>query len=272
MTKVHHLDSILDSLEDQLGVNIVIHDNHAFFCDLEGVPLISRHRRHDHDYCNEKRFVIKPWDRRCLEECQVDCQIRSEREMLPWVKDCWKGVREVCIPLISQGIVQGVMHVGPFRSPVHEPPKGLELLHKDLPELEDEALDKLIQSMGLIAKGMIYSSMEVKEMGDDYSHKRCLEDFLHARSHERININDIAELFNLSASRTSHIIKKEFGTPFVQLLQKTRVNKSKFLLLHSSWSIAKVANQVGFESEYYFSRIFKKIVGQPPGKFRTKRH
>jgi AraC-like DNA-binding protein len=270
ITDIHHLDSVLDSLEAQLGLNIVVHDNHAFFYDTEGRPLISRHRSHGNAYCGEKRASIVAWDRRCMEECQVNCQIRSEKEMVPWIKDCWKGAREISIPLICQGVVQGVMHVGLFRSPINGPPKGLESSYEALPELVDSSTNTLIEAMGIIAKGLIHTTLEVRDLGQDYAHKRRLEDFLHVRSHERLSIDDVASLFSLSASRSAHVVKEEFGLPFVQLLHRTRVNKAKLLLINSSWSIAKIADQVGFESEFYFSRIFKKVEGLPPGQFRSK--
>jgi AraC-like DNA-binding protein len=34
-------------------------------------------------------------------------------------------------------------------------------------------------------------------------------------------------------------------------------------------TIAEVADKAGFESEFYFSRIFKKKMGVAPGEYRT---
>ncbi|MBL7781182.1 MAG: AraC family transcriptional regulator, partial [Saprospiraceae bacterium] len=43
------------------------------------------------------------------------------------------------------------------------------------------------------------------------------------------------------------------------------------LLLETSLTIGEIATRAGFESEFYFSRIFKKKTGFSPGEYRKRK-
>ena len=51
-------------------------------------------------------------------------------------------------------------------------------------------------------------------------------------------------------------------------LTEYRIRLSKELLRREDYSIAKVAELVGFEDNLYFSRIFKKRTGYSPSAYR----
>ena len=51
-------------------------------------------------------------------------------------------------------------------------------------------------------------------------------------------------------------------------LTRYRLNKAQELLEKTSMSIAKVALEVGYESEAAFNKAFKRVQGVPPGEFR----
>jgi len=45
----------------------------------------------------------------------------------------------------------------------------------------------------------------------------------------------------------------------------------KKLLLDESIPIVDISNLIGFEDQSYFSKVFKKITGATPGKYRKSR-
>ncbi len=98
--------------------------------------------------------------------------------------------------------------------------------------------------------------------------RTTIKRFLHSYAHRSISLSDLAENLYLSESRTSHVVKDLFGKSFRELVIEERVMRAKVMLQSRDEPVALIARDVGFPDEFHFNRMFKKIVGTPPGKFR----
>ena len=85
-----------------------------------------------------------------------------------------------------------------------------------------------------------------------------------------ITLNDLADFLGLSHSRTSHVLKEEFGKTFNELLNASRIKRACDLLLTTQLSLKRIAHLSGFSNEYYFGRVFKKHTNLPPGAYRKR--
>lgn len=85
-----------------------------------------------------------------------------------------------------------------------------------------------------------------------------------------ISLKNAAEYINMSESYLSFIFKKEIGTGFIDYLNMLRVDKAAHILINSSMPIYEIALQVGYENINYFGRIFKKVKGVSPQKYRSQ--
>ena len=54
----------------------------------------------------------------------------------------------------------------------------------------------------------------------------------------------------------------------VQYFLQLKINKAKDLLVSTSLSVIEIAMITGFESQFYFSKFFKKQMGMSPLKLR----
>ncbi len=61
------------------------------------------------------------------------------------------------------------------------------------------------------------------------------------------------------------------GQPPMQYLTAWRIQIAARMLSDGVESVAKVAEDVGYESEAAFNRTFKKLVGKPPATWRRQR-
>lgn len=84
----------------------------------------------------------------------------------------------------------------------------------------------------------------------------------------RITLSDAAAAAQLSPNYLAHLLKKETGKSFLDLLTERRMEKARELLTHTDSRIAEVARAVGFEDEAYFARRFRQCVGQSPRAYR----
>ncbi|MNI89144.1 Transcriptional activator NphR [compost metagenome] len=63
---------------------------------------------------------------------------------------------------------------------------------------------------------------------------------------------------------------KAYGMTPMAYLQHYRLEQSKRLLLQTAWSIARIAEEVGFHHISHFSSCFAKKEGISPSAFRRK--
>lgn len=87
---------------------------------------------------------------------------------------------------------------------------------------------------------------------------------------QAIDAHRLARELGISYSAFRHNFKQLTGLPPGQYQIQIRLNKARQLLRNSSLSIASIAEELGFESVYYFSRLFKKKIGCSPLAYRRR--
>jgi len=69
---------------------------------------------------------------------------------------------------------------------------------------------------------------------------------------------------------TARCMKKEYGCAPMDYLLHYRIQQSKLLLMQTSYTIARIAEEVGFNQAPYFSSSFVRIEGTTPREFRQR--
>ncbi len=94
--------------------------------------------------------------------------------------------------------------------------------------------------------------------------------FINDHQAEEISLGRVANAVNTSTFYFCKMFKKATGLNFTDYLSRLRIEKSKNLLLNPNSRVSEVAYAVGFQSLTHFNRVFKKITGQSPTKFRAR--
>lgn len=93
--------------------------------------------------------------------------------------------------------------------------------------------------------------------------------FLQKNMFKKCSVAGLAENMNLSLSQLERTIRNcTQKTPLI-IIQRVKIEKAKELLKDANLSIKDISDMLGFGNEYEFNRIFKRIEGMPPGKYRT---
>ena len=86
-----------------------------------------------------------------------------------------------------------------------------------------------------------------------------------------LSLQKVSDLFNVNKTYLSKLMKEQLGYSFVEYITMIRIEKAKELLtddiLYSN--IYEISNKVGFRSQHYFSRVFKKSIGISPTEYRV---
>ncbi len=83
-----------------------------------------------------------------------------------------------------------------------------------------------------------------------------------------INFQSFAEDNHIGYSYFRKMFKKYTGVPPVQYHLDLKVLRAKEMLLYSDKSIKEISYALGFQSAYYFSRVFKSKLGLSPSEIR----
>lgn len=85
-----------------------------------------------------------------------------------------------------------------------------------------------------------------------------------------IMLDDMANHAGLSKSHFSRIFRDQTGYSPVEYFIHLKVQKALSLLVLTKLPVQEIARMVGYADPYYFSRLFKKIVGVSPTASRLE--
>lgn len=87
--------------------------------------------------------------------------------------------------------------------------------------------------------------------------------------HRKITLDEIAGICLMTKEAFCRFFKKMTTYTFVEFLNRYRVSQSKRYLV-AGQRISDACYQSGFQSLSYYNRVFKRVTGENPGKFRQR--
>lgn len=96
-----------------------------------------------------------------------------------------------------------------------------------------------------------------------------LYQFLDENYLRKINLDEVAEIANLSKAAFCRFFKQMTKLTFIEFLNHYRINHAKNLL-HAGRNVSESCFESGFESLSYFNRTFKKVTGENPLAFKNR--
>lgn len=109
-------------------------------------------------------------------------------------------------------------------------------------------------------------NIQVKSGAD--SIKKAAE-FIETYYGQPITIRDVAYEVKLSPGRLAHLFKERMGVTPIEYLTNIRIERAKKLLLTTDQKCCNLYYEVGYNSQTYFARKFKEVVGISPAQFRA---
>lgn len=83
-----------------------------------------------------------------------------------------------------------------------------------------------------------------------------------------ISMQEAAASMGYSDAYFSKLFKKYFNQNFTAYLTEYRVKKAKKLISETNESIKDISRMVGYTDSNYFAKIFKRVTGEIPSKYR----
>jgi transcriptional regulator GlxA family with amidase domain len=97
---------------------------------------------------------------------------------------------------------------------------------------------------------------------------RKARDLMHAGLAERWTVTSLARKVGLSRPAFARRFVASTGQSPLKYLTQVRMEQAARLLGDTDWGLARIAAQVGYDSEHAFNRAFKRVHRVAPGTFR----
>ena len=117
-------------------------------------------------------------------------------------------------------------------------------------------------------------SRKVQKMSNDQAKKQvntyieAAKKYIRQNYDTQITVDDVAKASGLSRQYLQRLFKREKSTSVVAYIIKYRIEQACRFLLNTDYSVAKIAQMVGFNDLKYFYLQFKKIVGETPTRYK----
>lgn len=88
---------------------------------------------------------------------------------------------------------------------------------------------------------------------------------------EKLTLNYLASKIHINSAYLSRKFHEEVGIGFSEYLNEFRLKQAQKMLIESpDLSISAISEKCGFNSQHYFSQIFRKMTGHSPRDYRLK--
>jgi len=98
-----------------------------------------------------------------------------------------------------------------------------------------------------------------------------VKSFIDSHIEDRLSLNEVASIFSISPNYLSILFKKTTNIGFVEYITQRKISRAKTWILEGKLKIYEIADRLGFESAFYFSKVFKKVEGCSPREFMQKK-
>lgn len=283
---------------EQLRRSQIYRDYESAFRETTGLPLSLRPLEAfdlpHHGDPKENPFcaLIAKTNRSCSACLQLQRSLEDSANLEPRTLKCFAGLCDSAVPVrVGENLI-AFLHTGQIL--FHEPTRRdfkratRELLKMgtefDLNQLEESYFQSRVvtrKQYESIVRLLTIFAQHLSALSNQLLVKRAVSEspviararsFITEHQSEEISLGQVAQAVNMSAFYFCKTFKKATGLTFTDYLARLRIEKVKNLLLNPHKRVSEAAYEAGFQSLSQFNRVFRKIAGESPSRYRDRLH
>lgn len=94
--------------------------------------------------------------------------------------------------------------------------------------------------------------------------------YIREHLHESLTVDSLSGKLHMSESNFYRVFKNEMGISPIDYINSERLKLACSLLNDSNKQIKEISSACGFNSESYFTRLFKRVYNMTPGQYQKK--
>jgi len=263
------VQSLLDDFASLLDVRVT-------FFSLSGEPLRRGKEMHNCTFCSLVHEQLDGYNR-CV---SMDCHKQQEAVQTGRIMDyrCHAGLHECLAPVTVRNRVAGFVMFGQFRIE-GDPEPDWRMIPEQLRDRMKQAYfelpcftgEKLQAVLGVLKTLIDYIAVRELAVLQGDRLRNEIDLYIEKHASEDIRLPDMAKKLGRSVSTISQFLRNNYQTSFKGLLLDARLKiAEKMWRDDPGATVAEVAFASGFCDQFYFSRVFSRRKGMPPGKFRSQ--
>ncbi|HVU22481.1 MAG TPA: helix-turn-helix domain-containing protein [Opitutus sp.] len=286
------------AMVEQLRQSRIYRDYEQAFRETTGLPITLRAAEAfnlpHHGDPKENPFcaILAGTNRTCSACLQLQRRVEEEARIEPKTLKCFAGLCDSAVPVrVGENLI-AFLHTGQIL--LHQPSSQLfkratrQLLKWgtdiDLQTLEEaffqsrvvtkKQYESIIRLLTIFAQHLsaLSNQLLVKQAAAESPVIARARLYITEHQNEDLSLGDVAQSVNMSAFYFCKTFKKATGMTFTDYLARVRVEKVKSLLLNPHKRVSEAAYEAGFQSLSQFNRVFRKIAGESPTRYRDRLH
>lgn len=94
-------------------------------------------------------------------------------------------------------------------------------------------------------------------------------DYINDHLHEKIQVQDVAEVVNFTENYVSRLFKNEVGMNLLAYINLKKMERAMYSLFDKNRRIKEIADELGYEEQSYFNRLFNRCFGKNPSEVQN---
>lgn len=139
---------------------------------------------------------------------------------------------------------------------------------EDFPFGADEIIKlKLELFLILLIRNTLSNKISTKAQVRQQIKTEAIHQYITENYTEKILLDNICFIFGTNKTTLCRAFKNAYKTTILNYINSIRIKEAKALLRENTLTVTEISEKVGFNSIHYFSRQFKKTVGQSPMEY-----
>jgi AraC-like DNA-binding protein len=261
---LNKLQSVLDDFCLLTGIRISL-------CDTS-VRAITRSTKQD-DFCQLMQNVCGSERCRASDEALFQRCLETGK---PQLHRCHRGLLDMCVPVLRDGVPLGFLIMGRIRTEQAMPPAMAALFPTELlpraeqlyRELSYYTEQQATAAANLAAALAAYILSENLILTRSSEEAEALVSYVDAHLCEELTAERLCRDLHLSKTMLYRLFARHMGCGVNCYITARRMEVAKELLVKSSLPVAEICERVGISNHTYFCRLFKKKHGITPLQYR----
>jgi AraC-like DNA-binding protein/ligand-binding sensor protein len=286
------------ALVAQLKRSQIYRDYERAFRETTGLPLALRAVESfdlpHHGDPKENPFcaLMAESNHSCAACLQLQKRVEEQARTQPRTLKCFAGFCDSAVPVRVGENVIAFLQTGQVL--LHSPAKpafarttrkllqlGADVDFKRLEEayfnsrvLSAKQYDSVVRLLTIFAQHLaaLSNQLMLQEVTAELPAITKARAFIAEHQAETLSLTVVAQAVNMSAFYFCKTFKKVTGMTFTDYLAHMRVEKVKNLLLNPHKRVSEAAYESGFQSLSQFNRVFRRIAGESPSRYRERLH